>query len=157
MRLVYAASKGVVPRTTRRLTTNAERKRRIKSGAVFIFSVEESGIRRWTDGRQWSASRAAGNFLVSNRASCKSSNCISSVSQIYRELPEKKSEVKDFDWFEELISADGKVLVHSEGANRDAPLRRKTAAPTSKDSVQVLKEGGLSKRVRRFDAPSYVM
>lgn len=51
----------------------------IKSGAVFVFSVEESGIKRWTgeiafitqtasaydaDGLLWSPSRIVGNFLV---------------------------------------------------------------------------------------------
>lgn len=36
----------------------------IKSGAVFIFSVEESGIKRWTEGLAWSQSRISGNFLV---------------------------------------------------------------------------------------------
>lgn len=36
----------------------------VKSGAVFIFSVEESGIKRWTEGLAWSQSRISGNFLV---------------------------------------------------------------------------------------------
>lgn len=36
----------------------------IKSGAVFVFSVAESGIKRWTDGMLWSPSRIQGNFLV---------------------------------------------------------------------------------------------
>lgn len=80
MHLVHAASKGIVPRTTRRLTTNVERRNLIKSGAVFIFSVKESGIKRWTDGRQWSASRVAGNFLVSDRPSCTPSDNTLSIS-----------------------------------------------------------------------------
>lgn len=37
----------------------------IRSGAVFVFSVEESGIKRWTEGLAWSQSRISGNFLVS--------------------------------------------------------------------------------------------
>jgi hypothetical protein len=36
----------------------------VASGAVFVFSVEESGIKRWTDGLLWSPSRIVGNFLV---------------------------------------------------------------------------------------------
>ena len=36
----------------------------IKSGAVFVFSVAESGIKRWTDGMLWSPSRIQWNFLV---------------------------------------------------------------------------------------------
>lgn len=52
----------------------------IKSGAVFIFSVEESGIKRWTEGLAWSQSRISGNFLVRvftqawNRSDCSVSS-----------------------------------------------------------------------------------
>ena len=52
LRLIHAARQGVIPRITRRLN-DAERRAMIKSGAVFVFSVEESGIKRWT-----------GSFLV---------------------------------------------------------------------------------------------
>jgi Gti1/Pac2 family transcription factor len=64
LRLIYAARQGVIPRITRRLI-DAERKNLIKTGAVFVFGVEESGIKRWTDGLLWSGSRIMGNFLVS--------------------------------------------------------------------------------------------
>lgn len=67
MRLVYAAQQGIIPRTIRRLTAE-ERKTMIFSGAVFVFGVEESGIKRWTDGRLWSPSRITGNFLVSSES-----------------------------------------------------------------------------------------
>ena len=40
-----AARRGVIPRVTRRLN-DFERRTMVKSGAVFIFSVEESGIKR---------------------------------------------------------------------------------------------------------------
>lgn len=63
LRLIHAARQGVIPRITRRLNDN-ERRSMIKSGAVFVFSVEESGIKRWTDGLLWSPSRIVGNFLV---------------------------------------------------------------------------------------------
>ena len=63
-RLVLAAQKGLVPRIVRR-PSDTERREMIISGAVFIFNVEESGIKRWTDGLLWSASRINGNFLVS--------------------------------------------------------------------------------------------
>ncbi|KAJ7855764.1 Gti1/Pac2 family-domain-containing protein [Mycena olivaceomarginata] len=63
LRLIHAARQGVIPRVTRRLN-DAERRTMIKSGAVFVFSVEESGIKRWTDGLLWSPSRIVGNFLV---------------------------------------------------------------------------------------------
>ena len=66
LRLVYAARLGLIPRVLRRLN-NGERKNMISSGAVFVFSVEESGIKRWTDGLVFSPSRIHGNFLVSFR------------------------------------------------------------------------------------------
>jgi hypothetical protein len=64
LRLVHAAWLGIIPRVLRRLN-DMERNRMIVSGAVFIFSAEESGIRRWTDGRLFLSSRIDGNFLVS--------------------------------------------------------------------------------------------
>lgn len=65
LRLIEAARRGVLPRVTRRLN-ELERRSMIRSGAVFVFSVEESGIKRWTEGLAWSQSRISGNFLVSN-------------------------------------------------------------------------------------------
>jgi len=64
LRLAHAARLGVIPRILRRLSKR-ERAEMIVSGAVFVFDVEESGIRRWTDGRTFSPSRIDGNFLVS--------------------------------------------------------------------------------------------
>lgn len=63
LRLVQAARQGIIPRIIRRLN-DSERREMITSGAVFVFSVEESGIKRWTDSMCWSPSRIVGNFLV---------------------------------------------------------------------------------------------
>ena len=41
-----------------------ERDSLIKSGCVFIYEENASGIKRWTDGIPWSPSRVLGNFLV---------------------------------------------------------------------------------------------
>ena len=41
-----------------------ERGNLIKSGSVFIYEENASGIKRWTDGVPWSPSRILGNFLV---------------------------------------------------------------------------------------------
>lgn len=41
-----------------------ERGNLIKSGNVFVFIEEHSGIKRWTDGIAWSPSRILGRFLV---------------------------------------------------------------------------------------------
>ncbi|GJE85552.1 Gti1/Pac2 family-domain-containing protein [Phanerochaete sordida] len=63
LRLIQAARCGLIPRITRRLN-ELERRSMIKTGAVFVFSVDESGIKRWTDGYTWTPSRISGNFLV---------------------------------------------------------------------------------------------
>ncbi|KAI9826813.1 MAG: hypothetical protein M1832_005751 [Thelocarpon impressellum] len=41
-----------------------ERGNLIRSGCVFIYEENASGIKRWTDGVPWSPSRILGNFLV---------------------------------------------------------------------------------------------
>jgi len=41
-----------------------ERGQLIRSGSVFIYEENASGIKRWTDGVTWSPSRILGNFLV---------------------------------------------------------------------------------------------
>lgn len=58
-----ACTLGKLRRVRRRLTER-ERKGCIRPGAVFVFDENESGIKRWTDGREWSPSRILGNFLV---------------------------------------------------------------------------------------------
>lgn len=80
LRLIEAARRGVLPRVTRRLN-ELERRSMIRSGAVFVFSVEESGIKRWTEGLAWSQSRISGNFLiyreVTDRSSLRGANQLS--------------------------------------------------------------------------------
>jgi hypothetical protein len=41
-----------------------EREDLIRSGHVFIYEEHSSGIKRWTDGYNWSPSRILGNFLI---------------------------------------------------------------------------------------------
>ncbi|KAF7971615.1 hypothetical protein HWV62_20716 [Athelia sp. TMB] len=62
LRLVFAARLGVIPRVLCRLN-DVERRELVVSGAVFVFTVGESRIKRWTDGKVWSSSRIDGNFL----------------------------------------------------------------------------------------------
>ncbi|KZP04898.1 hypothetical protein FIBSPDRAFT_940754 [Athelia psychrophila] len=62
-RLVLAAETGLVPRIIRRLS-QGEHTRMVESGAVIVFNVQESGMKRWRDGLLWSPSRIEGNFLV---------------------------------------------------------------------------------------------
>ncbi|KAF7292970.1 hypothetical protein MIND_01196200 [Mycena indigotica] len=60
--LIHAARGGRVPYISQQLN-KVQCKAFVKSGAIFIFSPEESNIKRWMDGLTWSTSRAIGNFL----------------------------------------------------------------------------------------------
>ena len=64
MLVLEATRAGIVPRVTRRFH-EAEKRSIIQSGAIFVFTEEESGIKRWTDPYLWTASRMQGCFLVS--------------------------------------------------------------------------------------------
>lgn len=62
LRVFEMCRQGSLKRVRRRLH---ERERKmIRSGSMFVFDEEESGIRRWTDGNLWSPSRILGNFLI---------------------------------------------------------------------------------------------
>ena len=61
--VIEGARRGVVPRVKRRFH-DLEKRSLIRSGAIIVFTEEESGIKRWTDPIMWSASRMLGNFLV---------------------------------------------------------------------------------------------
>ncbi|PWZ02264.1 hypothetical protein BCV70DRAFT_198542 [Testicularia cyperi] len=60
-----AGGSGLVPprRVTRRLL-DSERAELICSGSIFVWDEKEAGMRRWTDGKCWSASRVSGCFLT---------------------------------------------------------------------------------------------
>lgn len=71
--VLEAVRMGVLQAIERRLNEN-ERSMFIRSGAVFVWeeSDTEYGLKRWTDGRMWTPSRAREPFLfyeVSNQAS----------------------------------------------------------------------------------------
>ncbi|KAL4897809.1 Gti1/Pac2 family-domain-containing protein [Aspergillus ambiguus] len=60
--LFEACRIGLLPRVQRRLS---EKERQlIRSGSVFVWDEREAGMRRWTDGKSWSASRVSGSFLT---------------------------------------------------------------------------------------------
>ncbi|KIM78619.1 hypothetical protein PILCRDRAFT_585828 [Piloderma croceum F 1598] len=61
--ILEAARRGIVPRVTRRFH-DIEKRNMIRSGAVIVFTEEESGIKRFTDPYVWSASRMLGNFMI---------------------------------------------------------------------------------------------
>ena len=64
--LMDMARAGQLPRVTRRMDA-LEKQQLVKSGSVFVYNREESGMERWTDGRKWSSSVTQGQFLVSFR------------------------------------------------------------------------------------------
>ncbi|KZP31908.1 hypothetical protein FIBSPDRAFT_723312 [Athelia psychrophila] len=61
--VLEAARRGIVPRVTRRFH-DIEKRNMIRSGAVIVFTEEESSVKRWTDPYLWSASRMLGNFMI---------------------------------------------------------------------------------------------
>ena len=63
--LIFEAARGnqILSKVNRR-PHDRERDRLIKSGNIFVFDEQSSGIRRWTDGVAWSPSRILGNYLI---------------------------------------------------------------------------------------------
>lgn len=61
--LFEACLAGVLHHVPRR-PHDRERSHLVRSGSVFIYEENSSGIKRWTDGVTWSPSRILGNFLV---------------------------------------------------------------------------------------------
>ncbi|KAL2063885.1 hypothetical protein VTL71DRAFT_4379 [Oculimacula yallundae] len=62
IKLFEACRLGILPRVQRRLSE--KERQSIKSGSVFVWDEREAGMRRWTDGKSWSASRVSGSFLT---------------------------------------------------------------------------------------------
>ncbi|KAF2436140.1 hypothetical protein EJ08DRAFT_560062, partial [Tothia fuscella] len=60
--LFEACRLGLLPRVQRRLSE--KERQQINSGSVFVWDEREAGMRRWTDGKSWSASRVSGSFLT---------------------------------------------------------------------------------------------
>lgn len=60
--LFEACRIGILPRVQRRLSE--KERQAIKSGSIFVWDEREAGMRRWTDGKSWSASRVSGSFLT---------------------------------------------------------------------------------------------
>lgn len=60
--LFEACRIGLLPRVQRRLSE--KERQSIRSGSIFVWDEREAGMRRWTDGKSWSASRVSGSFLT---------------------------------------------------------------------------------------------
>ncbi|KAK5681988.1 Global transcription regulator sge1 [Elasticomyces elasticus] len=61
--LFEACLSGILHNVPRR-PHDRQRASLIKSGSIFIYEENTSGIKRWTDGLAWSPSRILGNFLI---------------------------------------------------------------------------------------------
>lgn len=61
--LIEACLQGHLSHVPRR-PQDRERSELIRSGNIFIYEENASGIKRWTDGVNWSPSRILGNFLI---------------------------------------------------------------------------------------------
>ncbi|CAN8105148.1 unnamed protein product [Discula destructiva] len=62
IKLFEACRLGLLPRVQRRLSE--KERQSIRTGSVFVWDEREAGMRRWTDGKSWSASRVSGSFLT---------------------------------------------------------------------------------------------
>lgn len=115
---------GILPQVERRLQ-DSERSE-IRSGSVFVFDENQSGIKRWTDGRLWSPSRIQGNFLV--------------YKEVEKKLPKKqdKSTKREIQKLERLGYMDGK-----RGA-------------TGSKGTYVYKRDGLTKKTISVSLPNRV-
>lgn len=70
--LFEACRVGILPRVQHRLSDHDRAK--IAHGYVYVWDEHEAAIRRWTDGKSWSASRVFGAFLT-YRETYGDSNC----------------------------------------------------------------------------------
>ncbi|KAN0070030.1 Gti1/Pac2 family domain containing protein [Elaphomyces granulatus] len=77
--LFEACRLGLLPRVQRRLSE--KERQAIKSGSVFVWDEREAGMRRWTDGKSWSASRVSGSFLTYREMEGKRGGGVSSTTR----------------------------------------------------------------------------
>ncbi|KAG9290120.1 hypothetical protein G9A89_010426 [Geosiphon pyriformis] len=136
---------GVLDRTHRRLLE--EEKRSIRGGEVFVFAENLSGIKRWTDGKNWSPSRVVGDFLV------------------YFELDTRIHNVKRTQELQPTLLAriekeDLKVQIGNKGTfiYRKNGLIKKTISLNSENDVEhmIIYESPLDTGEKLFSPKAYV-
>lgn len=77
-----------------------ERADLIKSGNVFIFIEEHSGIKRWTDGISWSPSRILGRFLVYRELDKEMENASIAAGSMMQDATQRKKKKRLSEDFE---------------------------------------------------------
>ncbi|SAM09382.1 hypothetical protein [Absidia glauca] len=120
--LLEACRKGHLPRVGRRL--QEQERHLVKSGAVFCFDENESGIKRWTDGLVWSPSRIHGNFLV------------------YRELDDRKNDDEQQQQEQQQDDSSNNVQLITSGLTL---LSKRQRERSSRHSYR-FKDNGLIKK-----------
>ncbi|OZJ01749.1 hypothetical protein BZG36_05242, partial [Bifiguratus adelaidae] len=70
---------GPLHRVQRRLSE--KERASIRSGSVYAWDEREAGMRRWTDGRNWSPSRVSGAFLTYRELDFKRRTAVTSASR----------------------------------------------------------------------------
>ncbi|TQS38643.1 hypothetical protein Golomagni_00848 [Golovinomyces magnicellulatus] len=102
IKLFEACRLGLLQRVRRRLSE--KERRSIKPGSVFVWDEQEAGMRRWTDGKNWSASRVSGSFLtyreMEGRRDCQYSQHLPQKKKGIRTTPDS-SRASDEDMEEE--------------------------------------------------------
>lgn len=124
-----------------------ERPLLIKSGNVFVFLEEQSGIKRWTDGIAWSPSRILGRFLVYRELDKQSLN--------EKDDKKKKKRKTSFDQdpldLKQLMPPAQQLLQSSEGYS-DNDFNKQLVG--SLLSSYVFKDQGLIKKTLSLSLPA---
>ncbi|KAI1339671.1 Gti1/Pac2 family-domain-containing protein [Xylariaceae sp. FL0016] len=95
IKLFEACRLGLLPRVQRRLSE--KERQSIRSGSVFVWDEREAGMRRWTDGKSWSASRVSGSFLTYREMEGKRGSGFGSTRRSNGRTPDSSGRVSDED------------------------------------------------------------
>lgn len=95
IKLFEACRLGLLPRVQRRLSE--KERQAIRSGSVFVWDEREAGMRRWTDGKSWSASRVSGSFLTYREMEGKRGGGFNTMRRVSGKTPDSSGRGSDED------------------------------------------------------------